>query len=211
VESGSSDTAGGDGEHRFASPSALRELCEAGLIWRYGEDGITDEIRARLERELQVLADKLISAYFLIVWDFVNWARRAASPPRARLGRRHHGRLRAWACPTPAPCSTACSSSASPTPTAASTPISISTSARTAGGSHRVRPPEVRPRRADHHLRPLKAKARDPRRRPRAHPAARGRQGRKLVGDGLGITLDKALEQEPDLKALRRGNPFRAR
>ncbi|MFA9480165.1 DNA polymerase III subunit alpha [Phycisphaerales bacterium AB-hyl4] len=63
---------------------ALRDLCEAGLIWRYGKDGITDEIRARLERELQVLADKLISAYFLIVWDCVNYARANGIPCNAR-------------------------------------------------------------------------------------------------------------------------------
>ncbi|MCP4836369.1 MAG: DNA polymerase III subunit alpha [Phycisphaera sp.] len=63
---------------------ALRDLCEAGLIWRYGPDGVTDEIRARLERELKVLADKLISAYFLICWDFVNWARQRGIPSNAR-------------------------------------------------------------------------------------------------------------------------------
>jgi DNA polymerase III subunit alpha len=63
---------------------ALRKLCEAGLIWRYGEDGITDAIRARLDRELKILADKMISAYFLIVWDFVNEARRRGIPSIAR-------------------------------------------------------------------------------------------------------------------------------
>jgi DNA polymerase-3 subunit alpha len=63
---------------------ALRDLCEAGLLWRYGEQGITDEIRARLDRELGILADKNISAYFLIVWDFVNEARRRGIPANAR-------------------------------------------------------------------------------------------------------------------------------
>lgn len=63
---------------------ALRDLCEAGLIWRYGADGITQEIRDRCERELGILADKLISAYFLIVWDFVNWARQNGIPANAR-------------------------------------------------------------------------------------------------------------------------------
>jgi DNA polymerase-3 subunit alpha len=63
---------------------ALRDLCEAGAIWRYGPDGITPAIRARLERELQILADKSISAYFLIVWDFVNWARQRGIPANAR-------------------------------------------------------------------------------------------------------------------------------
>jgi DNA polymerase-3 subunit alpha len=63
---------------------ALRDLCEAGLIWRYGIDGVTPEIRARLDRELRILSDKLISAYFLIVWDFVAWARRNDIPANAR-------------------------------------------------------------------------------------------------------------------------------
>ena len=63
---------------------ALRDLCEAGLIWRYGQGGITAEIRDRLDWELTVLADKLISAYFLIVWDFVNWARQRGIPATAR-------------------------------------------------------------------------------------------------------------------------------
>ena len=63
---------------------ALRELAEAGAIWRYGTDGISDRIRERLERELAILADKNISAYFLIVWDFVNEARRRGIPATAR-------------------------------------------------------------------------------------------------------------------------------
>lgn len=63
---------------------ALRDLSEAGLIWRYGADGITPAIRARLDRELKILADKSISAYFLIVWDFVNWARQRGIPANAR-------------------------------------------------------------------------------------------------------------------------------
>lgn len=63
---------------------ALFLLSEAGALWRYGENGITDQIRARLERELKILADKIISAYFLIVWDFVNEARRRGIPANAR-------------------------------------------------------------------------------------------------------------------------------
>ncbi len=62
---------------------ALRELCEAGLRWRYRGE-ITDDHLARLERELKVLSDKMISAYFLIVWDFVNEARRRGIPAMAR-------------------------------------------------------------------------------------------------------------------------------
>jgi len=64
--------------------AALRFLCEAGLCWRYGPEGVTDPIRARLERELGVVSSKGISAYFLIVWDFVNWARQQGIPATAR-------------------------------------------------------------------------------------------------------------------------------
>ncbi|MCH7961531.1 MAG: DNA polymerase III subunit alpha, partial [Planctomycetes bacterium] len=69
---------------------ALRMMSEAGMVWRYGP-GILDrdapgnaEKWARLERELGILADKLISAYFLIVWDFVNWGRMRGIPALAR-------------------------------------------------------------------------------------------------------------------------------
>ena len=67
-----------------ACDTVLRRLCEGGLIWRYGNDGVTDTIRKRLERELRILADKHISAYFLIVWDFVDWARQRGIPANAR-------------------------------------------------------------------------------------------------------------------------------
>ncbi len=82
---------------------ALRMLSEAGLVWRYGpepdapprrggnnDDGsdqhrrTRDDIRTRLERELSILCDKNISAYFLIVWDFVNWGRQRGIPANAR-------------------------------------------------------------------------------------------------------------------------------
>ncbi|MEN0020484.1 MAG: DNA polymerase III subunit alpha, partial [Planctomycetota bacterium] len=88
---------------------ALRLLCEAGMVWRYGpdilqhkhagiegvydppaEDGQSDfdldgwTKWARLNRELKILADKLISAYFLIVWDFTNWGRQRGIPALAR-------------------------------------------------------------------------------------------------------------------------------
>ena len=63
---------------------ALRMLAEAGAIWRYGSDPLDPEKRRRLDRELDILADKLISAYILIVWDFVNWARQQGIPAAAR-------------------------------------------------------------------------------------------------------------------------------
>ena len=71
------------GELKEDCDLVLRQLAEAGAVWRYGE-AITDEHRARLDRELRILADKNISSYFLIVWDFVNEARRRGIPANAR-------------------------------------------------------------------------------------------------------------------------------
>ena len=54
--------------------SYLRALCEAGLARRYGaEPGA--EARERLEYELGVIREMGFSAYFLIVWDFVHFAK----------------------------------------------------------------------------------------------------------------------------------------
>lgn len=67
--------------------TALRMLAEAGMVWRYGAaaaERADSDIRARLERELNILISKNIAAYFLIVWDFVNWGRQNGVPALAR-------------------------------------------------------------------------------------------------------------------------------
>lgn len=51
----------------------LRELAEAGIAVRYGKE--TAVIRERLEYELGVIEKTGFAAYFLIVQDFVNWAK----------------------------------------------------------------------------------------------------------------------------------------
>ncbi|MDD4904223.1 MAG: DNA polymerase III subunit alpha, partial [Candidatus Bipolaricaulis sp.] len=51
----------------------LRELAYAGAAKRYGE--IAPPVRERLEYELDVIAKMSYSTYFLIVWDFVAFAR----------------------------------------------------------------------------------------------------------------------------------------
>ncbi len=55
----------------------LRELCEAGLVARYGsERAATDEaLRERLNYEIDVIANMGFASYFLIVWDFIKYAR----------------------------------------------------------------------------------------------------------------------------------------
>ena len=52
----------------------LRELVYAGLAWRYG-DPIPAAARERADFELEVIEKMGYSAYFLIVWDFIKWAR----------------------------------------------------------------------------------------------------------------------------------------
>jgi len=56
----------------------LRELCETGLKMRFKET--TKEIQERLERELKIIKDTGFMSYFLIVWDFVHYAKSKAIP-----------------------------------------------------------------------------------------------------------------------------------
>ena len=59
----------------------LRELCEAGMRRRYGERAATDaELRARLEKEINVLEKTGFVSYFLIVWDFIRFAKEHGIP-----------------------------------------------------------------------------------------------------------------------------------
>jgi DNA polymerase-3 subunit alpha len=58
--------------------SYLRTLCEAGLAWRYGERAADDPaLRVRLNHELNIINKMGFAAYFLIVWDLCEWARRS--------------------------------------------------------------------------------------------------------------------------------------
>ncbi len=50
----------------------LRDLCREGLTKRYAK--LTSEIQARLDYELGVIEQMGFAGYFLIVWDFVNFA-----------------------------------------------------------------------------------------------------------------------------------------
>jgi DNA polymerase-3 subunit alpha len=59
----------------------LRELSEAGLRRRYGERADSDpELRRRMDYELSVLDKAGFNSYFLIVWDFINYARTRGIP-----------------------------------------------------------------------------------------------------------------------------------
>ncbi len=59
--------------------SYLRELCEEGLVWRYGEERAANDqtVRKRLEHELNIIHGMGFDTYFLIVWDLCEFAREA--------------------------------------------------------------------------------------------------------------------------------------
>lgn len=54
----------------------LRHICEAGIGKRYPNRANDPEVLDRLEYELNVIAKTGFASYFLIVQDFVNWAKR---------------------------------------------------------------------------------------------------------------------------------------
>jgi DNA polymerase-3 subunit alpha len=60
----------------------LTELCYEGAKNRYGE--ITEQIKERLDRELDVIESKGFAGYFLIVWDFCKYAHENNIPIGAR-------------------------------------------------------------------------------------------------------------------------------
>ncbi|NPA31000.1 MAG: DNA polymerase III subunit alpha, partial [Chloroflexi bacterium] len=60
----------------YDAQSFLRHLAEQGLRERYGERADDPQVRARFEHELGIIHQMGFDAYFLIVWDLVNYARR---------------------------------------------------------------------------------------------------------------------------------------
>jgi len=60
----------------------LRKLVYEGAAIRYGE--ITSELRERIDYELDVITKKGFASYFLIVWDCVHYAQQRGIPVSAR-------------------------------------------------------------------------------------------------------------------------------
>ena len=58
----------------YDSWTYLNHLCDEGLVKRYA--GKADELRERLDYELGVIRKMGYVDYFLIVWDFINYAKR---------------------------------------------------------------------------------------------------------------------------------------
>lgn len=57
----------------YTNSEYFRKLCEEGLKERY--EVITDEIRERLEFEIETIENMDYVDYFLIVWDFIKYAK----------------------------------------------------------------------------------------------------------------------------------------
>ena len=53
----------------------LADWCQGGLKKRYGEAPVSKKIKERLDYELGVIAKTGFASYFLIVADFINWAK----------------------------------------------------------------------------------------------------------------------------------------
>lgn len=62
----------------ISADAYLRKLCEKRLPGRY--DSPSDEVINRLDYELSVITNMGFASYFLIVWDFINYARENAIP-----------------------------------------------------------------------------------------------------------------------------------
>jgi DNA polymerase-3 subunit alpha len=58
----------------------LREITDAGLRRRYGADADSEEVQKRYALEISVLEKQGFVNYFLIVWDFIDWARQHGIP-----------------------------------------------------------------------------------------------------------------------------------
>ncbi|MCG3134776.1 MAG: DNA polymerase III subunit alpha [Planctomycetes bacterium] len=63
----------------FTPETYFRHLCERGLVDRYG-DPPPARARERLEYEMQVIGTMGFISYFLIVWDFMHYARKSGVP-----------------------------------------------------------------------------------------------------------------------------------
>jgi DNA polymerase-3 subunit alpha len=61
----------------------LRELCAQGLHDRYGDPSPPEALN-RLQHELDIICRMGFASYFLIVWDFVRFARESGIPASAR-------------------------------------------------------------------------------------------------------------------------------
>ncbi len=62
-----------DVPHGFTALEYLQKLCKEGLVKRYGNP--SDELKQRLEYEIETIRSMGFVEYFLIVWDFIKYAK----------------------------------------------------------------------------------------------------------------------------------------
>jgi len=62
-------------EKKLSPREYLRKKCQKGLKIRYGTKAQEKEIIERLEYELSIIEKMEFESYFLIVWDYVKWAK----------------------------------------------------------------------------------------------------------------------------------------
>ena len=74
----------------YTNEEYFRALCEKGLKERYGERAASPGLRKRLEYEIDTIEKMGYVDYFLIVWDFIHYAKEhgimvgpEGAPPRA--------------------------------------------------------------------------------------------------------------------------------
>ena len=61
-----------------SAPKYLRKQCELGMYAKY--ETVTEEMKERLEYELKTITEMGFCDYFLIVWDFVRYAKKQGIP-----------------------------------------------------------------------------------------------------------------------------------
>ena len=62
----------------YTDETYLKEITYQGALKRFGQ--ISDEVRSRIDFELDVMNNSGFAAYFIVVWDFINWARQQGIP-----------------------------------------------------------------------------------------------------------------------------------
>ncbi len=64
----------------YTAGSYLRKLCEERLHARYPDNTYLLEVLARLQYELRIIEQMGYPVFFLIVWDFIDWAKKNGIP-----------------------------------------------------------------------------------------------------------------------------------
>ncbi len=73
----------------YTPDSWLEKEANDGLINRYGKENLTDEHFSRMKTEIEVITNKNYTMYFLVVSDFVRWAKKngvVVGPGRGSAG-----------------------------------------------------------------------------------------------------------------------------